>query len=86
MGGKFSEAMKIARSSRVDSEETVNTDLQQSVNTDLQHLGSLDDPLVSLTIKVPKSLRQHWQIETKKANTTVTQEIITFLSNRFGKP
>lgn len=83
MGGKFSEAMKMART--VKNEETVDTDLQQSVNTDGQSLDDVND-LVSLTIKVPRSLRQHWQIETKKANTTVTTEIIKFLTAKFGKP
>jgi hypothetical protein len=53
---------------------------------DLQHQENIKDPLVSLTIKVPRSLRQHWQIETKKANTTVTSEIIKCLSDKFGKP
>lgn len=94
MGGKFSDAMKAARSVKNDPVETIDTDLQQAVNTDLQQsvdtnlLKSIatDDPLVSLTIKVPKSVRQHWQIETRKANTTVTTEVIEFLSKRFGKP
>ncbi len=94
MGGKFSEAMKVARLSRNDSDETIDqdlqqsvlTDLQQSVSTELQQAVKIDDPLVSLTIKVPKSVRQHWQVETRKANTTVTTEVIKFLSDKFGKP
>jgi hypothetical protein len=94
MGGKFSDAMKAARSVKIDSVEAIDTDLQQAVitdlqytvNTDLQESINTDDPLVSLTIKVPKSVRQHWQIETRKANTTVTTEVIEFLSKRFGKP
>ena len=84
MGGKFSEAMKMART--LKDEQAVNTDVQQSVNDDGQPLEDTNDPLVSLTIKVPKSMRQHWQIETKKANTTVTSEIIKYLTAKFGKP
>jgi hypothetical protein len=84
MGGKFSDAMKMART--VKDAENVDTDLQFAVNADLQPLEDANDPLVSLTIKVPRSLRQHWQIETKKANTTVTSEVIKCLSDKFGKP
>ena len=94
MGGKFSDAMKVARSIKNDTielsddelQQAVNTEIQQAVNTEIQQLGKADDPLVSLTIKVPKSVRQHWQIETRKANTTVTTEVIEYLSKRFGKP
>jgi hypothetical protein len=94
MGGKFSDAMKIARSVKNDTVElldedlqpAVSTEIQQTVNTDVQQSGKVDDPLVSLTIKVPKSVRQHWQIETRKANTTVTTEVIEYLSKRFGTP
>jgi hypothetical protein len=44
------------------------------------------DELVSVTIKVPRSLRQHWQIESKRRGITVTQLVVDFLSNTLGTP
>ena len=78
MAGKFTDAMKAAKAVReTDAEE------QLEVNTVLQETN---DPLVSVTIKVAKSVRQHWQIESRRANTTVTADIIAFLTEKYGKP
>lgn len=41
---------------------------------------------VSLTIKVPKSYRQHWQVEAKKRGTSVTSTIVTALEKEYGLP
>lgn len=86
MAGKFTDAMKAAKAVRetdVEEQVEVSTELQQSVNTELKEV---DDPLVSVTIKVAKSVRQHWQIESRRANTTVTADIIAFLTEKYGKP
>jgi hypothetical protein len=84
MGGKFSDAMKAAKAVReVDSDSVETEELQQSVNTDIQ---TVDDSSVSITIKVPRYLREYWQIETRKARTTMTAEVVKFLTNKFGTP
>lgn len=57
--------------------------LQKNGNTDLQQKVS---PSVSLTIKVPKNYRQHWQIEAKRRDTNVTKIIIDSLSKELGLP
>ena len=62
----------------------VNTETGKSVNTEIQKSVSMDT--VSLTIKVPKSYRQHWQIEAKKQDTTVTKLIVELLGKNLGLP
>lgn len=85
MAGKFRDAMKAAKA--VKTQQAEDTAIQQSVNTDLQQsVNTDDDPLVSLTIKVPLSKRNHWQVEAKRQRTTVTEAIVTALENRFGQP
>jgi len=46
--------------------------------------GSVQD--VNLSIKVPKSRRQHWAAEAKRQGTTLTAAITEALSARFGEP
>jgi hypothetical protein len=76
--------MKAAKAVReVDSDSVETEELQQSVNTDIQ---IVDDSSVSITIKVPRYLREYWQIETRKARTTMTAEVVEFLTNKFGTP
>ena len=41
---------------------------------------------VNLSIKVPKSRRQHWAAEAKRQGTTLTAAITEALSARFGEP
>ncbi len=41
---------------------------------------------VNLSIKVPKSRRQHWAAEAKRQGTTLTAVITSALSERFGEP
>lgn len=41
---------------------------------------------VNLSIKVPKSRRQHWAAEAKRRGTTLTAAITEALSSRFGEP
>jgi hypothetical protein len=41
---------------------------------------------VNLSIKVPKSRRQHWAAEAKRQGVTLTAAITEALSNRFGEP
>lgn len=44
------------------------------------------EPDVNLSIKVPRSRRQHWAAEAKRQGTTLTAVITEALSQRFGDP
>lgn len=48
--------------------------------------GSSSEAGVNLSIKVPKSRRQHWAAEAKRQGTTLTAAITEALSTRFGEP
>ena len=48
--------------------------------------GTDSGPEVNLSIKVPKSRRQHWAAEAKRQGTTLTAAITEALSKRFGEP
>jgi hypothetical protein len=41
---------------------------------------------VNLSIKVPKSRRQHWAAEAKRQGTTLTAAITEALITKFGEP
>lgn len=41
---------------------------------------------VNLSIKVPRSRRQHWAAEAKRQGTTLTAAITEALTARFGEP
>ncbi len=93
MVGKFqaaintAKAVKIQKTVNTDIHNSVEPDLQQYTNTELQLSVSTDaDPLVSLTIKVPLSKRNHWQVEAKRSRTTVTEVIVDALESKFGSP
>jgi hypothetical protein len=47
--------------------------------------GTLEEG-VNLSIKVPKSRRQHWAAEAKRQGTTLTAAITEALSAKFGEP
>ena len=48
--------------------------------------GTDSGPDVNLSIKVPKSRRQHWAAEAKRQGTTLTAAITEALIQRFGEP
>lgn len=66
----------------LEEQKNVNTDNRNAVNTELL----LDLNPVSLTIKVPLAYRQHWQIEAKRRNTSVTSLITEALREKLGLP
>ena len=45
-----------------------------------------EDTAVSLTVKVPLSYRQHWQIEAKRRRTSVTSLVVEALTKELGLP
>ena len=63
-------------------EEPVNTELHQDVDTDLHKAVNTD--IVSLTIKVPRNLRQHWVIEARSRGTTLSAVIVDYLKSELG--
>lgn len=44
------------------------------------------DNLTTLTAKVPRELRQHWQLQAKKRNQSLSFIITTLLIKELGKP
>lgn len=48
--------------------------------------GTDSEPDVNLSIKVPRSRRQHWAAEAKRQGTTLTAAVTEALSQRFGEP
>lgn len=42
--------------------------------------------LSSLTVKVPRELRQHWQLEARKRNQSLSFIITELLAKELGKP
>lgn len=67
---------------RLEDRNAVNTEISNKVNTD----EGLEALPVSLTIKVPRAYRQHWQIEAKRRNTSVTSLIVEALQEKLGLP
>ena len=63
-------------------EEPVNTELHKDVDTDLRKAVNTD--IVSLTIKVPRNLRQHWVIEARSRGTTLSAVIVELLKKELG--
>ncbi|MEL6776517.1 MAG: hypothetical protein AAFO06_04610 [Cyanobacteria bacterium J06597_16] len=46
----------------------------------------VEEKIVSLTIKVPLSHRNHWQAESKRSGSTITADITEFLKSKYGLP
>jgi hypothetical protein len=72
---KYGALIKEAR--KAESKKTRKPELQQT---------TASEPGVNLSIKVPKSRRQHWAAEAKRQGTTLTAAIIEALSEKFGEP
>ncbi|MGK7934984.1 MAG: hypothetical protein AB4206_04155 [Xenococcaceae cyanobacterium] len=58
----------------IKEEEAVNTELHKDVNKDI----------VSLTIKVPRNLRQLWVVEARSRGTTLSAVIVDYLKKELG--
>jgi hypothetical protein len=63
--------------------EARKTENQKTRKTENQGIPEED---VNLSIKVPKSRRQHWAAEAKRQGTTLTAAIMAALSAKFGEP
>jgi hypothetical protein len=72
---KYGQLINAAR--KPDNQKNRNPETERGTDSDLG---------VNLSIKVPKSRRQHWAAEAKRQGTTLTAAITTALSERFGEP
>lgn len=72
---KYGKLIKEAR--KQEAQKTRKPDNIEMAHTELD---------VNLSIKVPKSRRQHWAAEAKRQGTTLTAAITEALSQRFGEP
>ena len=72
---KYGQLIKEAR--KQETEKTRKPENGKGINSTLE---------VNLSIKVPKSRRQHWAAEAKRHGTTLTAAITEALSERFGEP
>jgi hypothetical protein len=100
MTGKYGNLLKKARegnsnienknesaSSNTAKQQAVKPALQSTVNT--EHDGETEvfkEKEVSLTIKVPKSWRQHWVAECKREGKTLKEVVVEMLTEKYGKP
>jgi hypothetical protein len=71
---KYGQLIKEAR--KQENQKARKPEMQQ---------GTPDED-VNLSIKVPKSRRQHWAAEAKRQGTTLTAAITEALSAKFGDP
>jgi hypothetical protein len=51
-----------------------------------ESMEEINEEDVNLSIKVPRSRRQHWAAEAKRQGTTLTAAITEALSSKFGEP
>jgi hypothetical protein len=72
---KYGQLIKEAR--KADNKKTRKPETRQGIDSEQG---------VNLSIKVPKSRRQHWAAEAKRQGTTLTAAITEALNARFGEP
>jgi hypothetical protein len=100
MTSKYGDLLKKARGENSEAEnknesasfkkalqEAVKPAKQQTVNTeDTSETEIVEEKEVSLTIKVPRSWRQHWVAECKREGTTIKEVVTEMLAEKYGKP
>lgn len=100
MTGKYGNLLKKARgenseadnnnksaSSNTAKQKADFTALQLDVNTEnMTETEIVEDPEVSLTIKVPRLWRQHWVAECKRSGKTLKEVVTEMLIEKYGKP
>ena len=100
MNGKYGNLLKKARGSNSEAENdsesiSSNTAKQKAVKPETQLAVNVDnsdeieltnEKEVSLTIKVPRSWRQHWVAECKRSGKTLKEVVTEMLAEKYGKP
>ncbi len=89
MSGKYGDLLKKAKQANQESLDG-NTEVQQSVKPEIQQTVKesiqVEEKEVSLTIKVPRSWRQHWVAECKREGKTLKEVVTEMLTEKYGKP
>lgn len=89
MSGKYGDLLKKAKQANQESVDG-NTEVQQSVKPEIQQTVKesiqVEEKEVSLTIKVPRSWRQHWVAECKREGKTLKEVVTEMLTEKYGKP
>lgn len=89
---KFSEAIKAAKgeeSPKQESKKAISKEVKKTTNVEIKkdrNLANQNEQMVGINIKVPKSHRQHWAIESKKADSNITADIVEALTKKYGMP
>jgi hypothetical protein len=100
MTGKYGNLLKKARGENSEADnnnksassntancKAVKPALQLDVNTEnTTETEIVEDKEVSLTIKVPRSWRQHWVAECKREGKTLKEVVTEMLTEKYGKP
>ena len=84
--GENSEADKDNKSAPLDTakQEAVKPALQLDANTEnMTEAETVKEKEVSLTIKVPRSWRQHWVAECKREGKTLKEVVAEMLTEKF---
>ncbi len=87
--GENSEADKDNKSAPLDTakQEAVKPALQLDANTEnMTEAETVKEKEVSLTIKVPRSWRQHWVAECKREGKTLKEVVAEMLTEKYGLP
>ena len=89
MSGKYGDLLKKAKQANQESvdgnrsvQQSVKPEIQQTVKESIQ----VEEKEVSLTIKVPRSWRQHWVAECKREGKTLKEVVTEMLTEKYGKP
>ena len=87
--GENSEADKDNKSALLDTakQEAREPALQLNANTEnMTEAETVKEKEVSLTIKVPRSWRQHWVAECKRSGKTLKEVVAEMLTEKYGLP
>ena len=100
MTGKYGNLLKKARGGNDEAEnnnesalsntakqKVVKPALQFDANTEnMTEAETVKEKEVSLTIKVPRSWRQHWVAECKRSGKTLKEVVAEMLTEKYGLP
>lgn len=100
MTGKYGDLLKKARGENHDADnqneskflstakqQTPKPEIQQAFHTDnALEIEMVEEKEVSLTIKVPRSWRQHWVAECKREGKTLKEVVTEMLAEKYGLP
>lgn len=89
---KFKDAIKAAKGGetrKLSSNKATNKEIKKSTSKEVKkyiNTEKVNEKMVGINIKVPESHRQHWAVESKKARSTITADIVEALNKKYGTP